>query len=188
MRRVAGSSRSEGGFADGRYAAASLLDFSEKKDSKGRNYYTYELLVRSADGDEVRAPTQYLVQIPALQALLEVAWPQTGCNALALVSCLSWQLCGCIHTFRKRTRPAGSVESYGTHIWAEPVTAGLAVSHALHTMSSSICEFAACASRTGNLKGFAACRAAATSWSRAPWAATATCTSSNSRHALSQLK
>lgn len=47
-----GSSRSEGGFADGRYAAASLLDYSEKKDSKGRNYYTYELLVRSADGDE----------------------------------------------------------------------------------------------------------------------------------------
>jgi len=47
-----GSSRSEGGFAEGRYAAASLLDYSEKKDSKGRNYYTYELLVRTADGDE----------------------------------------------------------------------------------------------------------------------------------------
>ena len=50
--RTAGSSRSEGGFAEGRYAAASLLDYSEKKDSKGRNYYTYELLVRTADGDE----------------------------------------------------------------------------------------------------------------------------------------
>jgi hypothetical protein len=49
---AAGSSKSEGGFAEGRYAAASLLDYSEKKDKKGRNYYTYEVLVRTADGDE----------------------------------------------------------------------------------------------------------------------------------------
>ena len=48
----AGLSKSEGGFAEGRYAAASLLDVSESKDKKGRNYYQYELLVRSADGDE----------------------------------------------------------------------------------------------------------------------------------------
>lgn len=51
MRR-AGSSRSEGGFADGRYAAASVLDVSTSKDKKGRGYYQYEVLVRSADGDE----------------------------------------------------------------------------------------------------------------------------------------
>eukprot|EP00177_Eucheuma_denticulatum_P007083 GFKZ01012880.1.p1 GENE.GFKZ01012880.1~~GFKZ01012880.1.p1 ORF type:complete len:241 (-),score=39.96 GFKZ01012880.1:333-1055(-) len=47
-----GSSKSEGGFADGRYAAGSLLDVTEKKDSKGKNYYKYQLLIRSADGDE----------------------------------------------------------------------------------------------------------------------------------------
>lgn len=47
-----GVSRSEGGFAEGRYAAASLLDVTENKDKKGTNYYQYELLVRSADGDE----------------------------------------------------------------------------------------------------------------------------------------
>jgi hypothetical protein len=51
-RQYAGSSKSEGGFAEGRYAAASLLDVSEGKDKKGRNYYRYDLLVRSADGDE----------------------------------------------------------------------------------------------------------------------------------------
>eukprot|EP00892_Ulva_mutabilis_P007894 jgi/Ulvmu1/5477/UM023_0013.1 len=47
-----GLSKSEGGFAEGRYAAASLLDEAEGKDKKGKNYYKYELLVRSADGDE----------------------------------------------------------------------------------------------------------------------------------------
>lgn len=47
-----GLSKSEGGFAEGRYAAGSLLDVAEGKDKKGKNYYKYELLVRSADGDE----------------------------------------------------------------------------------------------------------------------------------------
>lgn len=47
-----GTSKSEGGFAEGRFAAASLLNEETVKDKKGRNYYTYELLVRSADGDE----------------------------------------------------------------------------------------------------------------------------------------
>lgn len=47
-----GLSKSEGGFAEGRYAAASLLDVSQGKDKKGKNYYMYDLLVRSADGDE----------------------------------------------------------------------------------------------------------------------------------------
>jgi hypothetical protein len=47
-----GSSKSEGGFAEGRYAAGSLIDVFESKDKKGKNYYKYELLVRSADGDE----------------------------------------------------------------------------------------------------------------------------------------
>jgi hypothetical protein len=48
----AGSSKSEGGFEDGRYAAGSLLDFNESKDTKGKKYYKYRLLVRSADGNE----------------------------------------------------------------------------------------------------------------------------------------
>lgn len=47
-----GSSKSEGGFADGRYAAGSIIDIFDAKDRKGRNYYKFELLVRSADGDE----------------------------------------------------------------------------------------------------------------------------------------
>jgi photosystem II oxygen-evolving enhancer protein 2 len=48
----AASSRSEGGFAEGRYAAGSLLDMVQKKDSKGKSYYKYSLLVRSADNNE----------------------------------------------------------------------------------------------------------------------------------------
>jgi len=46
-----GSSISEGGFADGRVSAAALLDQSEvTKD--GKVYYNYELLTRTADGNE----------------------------------------------------------------------------------------------------------------------------------------
>jgi hypothetical protein len=46
-----GSSISEGGFADGRVSAAALLDQSEvTKD--GKVYYQYELLTRTADGNE----------------------------------------------------------------------------------------------------------------------------------------
>jgi hypothetical protein len=47
-----GQTRSEGGFAADRVSAASLLDMSEDTDKKGKKYYKYELLVRSADGDE----------------------------------------------------------------------------------------------------------------------------------------
>lgn len=46
------SSKSEGGFQDGRYASGSLLDSYEDKDTKGKKYYKYRLLVRSADGNE----------------------------------------------------------------------------------------------------------------------------------------
>eukprot|EP01025_Chloroclados_australasicus_P016543 TRINITY_DN1832_c0_g1_i2.p2 TRINITY_DN1832_c0_g1~~TRINITY_DN1832_c0_g1_i2.p2 ORF type:complete len:286 (-),score=40.42 TRINITY_DN1832_c0_g1_i2:268-1020(-) len=46
-----GETRSEGGFKEGRVSAASLLDVgSTTKD--GKDYYNYELLVRTADGDE----------------------------------------------------------------------------------------------------------------------------------------
>jgi hypothetical protein len=48
----AGETRSEGGFAPNRVSAASLLDVFESTDKKGKKYYKYEFLVRSADGDE----------------------------------------------------------------------------------------------------------------------------------------
>ncbi|PNH04088.1 Oxygen-evolving enhancer protein 2, chloroplastic [Tetrabaena socialis] len=47
-----GETRSEGGFAANRVSAASLLDVFSTTDKKGKTYYKYELLVRSADGDE----------------------------------------------------------------------------------------------------------------------------------------
>ena len=47
-----GATRSEGGFAENKVAAASLLDVQEAKDKSGRNYYKYELLTRTADGSE----------------------------------------------------------------------------------------------------------------------------------------
>lgn len=46
-----GQSRSEGGFAANKYAAASILDVSSAEKG-GKTYYKYELLTRSADGDE----------------------------------------------------------------------------------------------------------------------------------------
>jgi hypothetical protein len=48
----AGQTVSEGGFAPNRVSAASLLDVQEDTDKKGKKYYKYELLVRTADGDE----------------------------------------------------------------------------------------------------------------------------------------
>lgn len=33
-------------------SAASILDISETTDKKGRTYYTYEILTRTADGNE----------------------------------------------------------------------------------------------------------------------------------------
>jgi len=48
----AGQTVSEGGFAPNRVSAASLLDIKEDTDKKGKKYYKYELLVRTADGDE----------------------------------------------------------------------------------------------------------------------------------------
>jgi len=47
-----GETRSEGGFAPDRVSAASLLDVFTDKDKKGKSYYKYEFLVRTADGDE----------------------------------------------------------------------------------------------------------------------------------------
>lgn len=48
----AGQTISEGGFAPNRVSAASLLDIGSSTDKKGRKYYEYEMLVRTADGDE----------------------------------------------------------------------------------------------------------------------------------------
>ncbi|GFR48080.1 hypothetical protein Agub_g9918 [Astrephomene gubernaculifera] len=47
-----GETVSEGGFAPNRVSAASLLDVSSSTDKKGTKYYKYELLTRTADGDE----------------------------------------------------------------------------------------------------------------------------------------
>jgi hypothetical protein len=47
-----GETRSEGGFAPNRVSAASLLEVSTTQDKKGTSYYRFEVLVRSADGDE----------------------------------------------------------------------------------------------------------------------------------------
>merc|ERR1712124_124016 len=47
-----GETISEGGFAPDRVSAASVLDVKEGTDKKGRKVYTYEILSRTADGNE----------------------------------------------------------------------------------------------------------------------------------------
>eukprot|EP01024_Parvocaulis_polyphysoides_P012453 TRINITY_DN144_c0_g1_i1.p2 TRINITY_DN144_c0_g1~~TRINITY_DN144_c0_g1_i1.p2 ORF type:complete len:251 (-),score=67.33 TRINITY_DN144_c0_g1_i1:187-939(-) len=47
----AGQTRSEGGFKENRVSAASLLSV-DSVNKGGKDYYSYELLVRTADGDE----------------------------------------------------------------------------------------------------------------------------------------
>lgn len=48
----AGETQSEGGFAPNRVSAASILDINTTTDKKGKEYYTYEILTRTADGNE----------------------------------------------------------------------------------------------------------------------------------------
>lgn len=43
---------SEGGFAPGKVSAASVLDVQEATDKNGKKYYKFEVLTRTADGDE----------------------------------------------------------------------------------------------------------------------------------------
>lgn len=45
-------SKSEGGFAPGRFARAHVLDTSTVKDSAGNTYFLIDVIVTSADGDE----------------------------------------------------------------------------------------------------------------------------------------
>jgi len=47
-----GETVSEGGFAAGRVAVASLLGVATEKDKKGKTYYKFEVLSRTADGNE----------------------------------------------------------------------------------------------------------------------------------------
>uniref|UniRef100_A0A061S851 Photosystem II oxygen-evolving enhancer protein 2 n=1 Tax=Tetraselmis sp. GSL018 TaxID=582737 RepID=A0A061S851_9CHLO len=47
-----GATKSEGGFAENRVSAASLLGTETVTDKKGKVYYKYNILARSADGDE----------------------------------------------------------------------------------------------------------------------------------------
>merc|ERR1712224_1149854 len=48
----AGNTISEGGFAPDRVSAASVLDVESTTDKKGRSLYRYNILSRTADGDE----------------------------------------------------------------------------------------------------------------------------------------
>jgi len=48
----AGETVSEGGFAAGRVSTASLLGVATDKDKKGKTYYKFEILTRTADGNE----------------------------------------------------------------------------------------------------------------------------------------
>jgi hypothetical protein len=48
----AGSTISEGGFAADRVSAASVLDISDEKDKQGRRVFGYNILSRTADGNE----------------------------------------------------------------------------------------------------------------------------------------
>jgi len=47
-----GETQSEGGFKSGKVSSAALLDVQEATDKKGKPYYKYEILTRTADGDE----------------------------------------------------------------------------------------------------------------------------------------
>jgi hypothetical protein len=47
-----GETQSEGGFAPNRVSAASILGVGTTKDKKGLEYYTLDVLTRSADGNE----------------------------------------------------------------------------------------------------------------------------------------
>jgi len=48
----AGETKSEGGFAPNKVAANSVLDVEEATDKKGRKYYKYHVLSRTADDNE----------------------------------------------------------------------------------------------------------------------------------------
>merc|ERR1711972_93013 len=48
----AGKTISEGGFAPDRVSAASVLDVESTTDKKGKTFYRYNILSRTADGDE----------------------------------------------------------------------------------------------------------------------------------------
>jgi hypothetical protein len=47
-----GETQSEGGFKSGKVSSAALLDVQEATDKSGKPYYKYEILTRTADGDE----------------------------------------------------------------------------------------------------------------------------------------
>jgi len=51
VQSYSGDTQSEGGFAPGRVSTAAVLDVFTKSE-KGRTYYMYEILTRTADGDE----------------------------------------------------------------------------------------------------------------------------------------
>jgi hypothetical protein len=70
-----GPSISEGGFAPGRYAAAAILDQKEVQKG-GKTYYQYELLTRTADGNE--GGRHHLYSIAASNGNLYIFKEQAG--------------------------------------------------------------------------------------------------------------
>jgi hypothetical protein len=70
-----GQSISEGGFAPGRYAAAAILDQGEEV-KNGKTYYVYELLTRTADGNE--GGRHQLFKVTASNGKLYVFKAQAG--------------------------------------------------------------------------------------------------------------
>ena len=51
VQSYSGSTRSEGGFAANKVSTAAVLDVYTRE-NKGKTYYQYEILTRTADGDE----------------------------------------------------------------------------------------------------------------------------------------
>ncbi|CAG9464358.1 unnamed protein product [Pedinophyceae sp. YPF-701] len=71
-----GDTVSEGGFANGKTSAASLLDVGKETDKKGKTYYTAYVLTRSADGNE--GGRHHLIKATISNGNLYVAKFQAG--------------------------------------------------------------------------------------------------------------
>lgn len=71
-----GSTVSEGGFAANRVSAASLLGVSESTDKKGKKYYEYDIVTRTADGNE--GGRHQLIKATVADGKLWILKVQTG--------------------------------------------------------------------------------------------------------------
>merc|ERR1712048_511428 len=86
-----GKSISEGGFAPDRVSAASVLDLGSDTDKKGRTRYKFNILSRTADGNEggrhqlisatVASGTLYILKIQVGMQLPELCAARLTCNS-----------------------------------------------------------------------------------------------------------